>query len=217
MKCKYCYNHCIKAGKQRNGAQKWYCKQCLKYQLAHYKNKAYGQNINQDIIDHLKEGCGIRSISGLLKISVRTVSSRILKISRVVKRPPILLGKEYEMDEIKTFVERKTKYIWVAYAIQKDTKEVVDFVVGRRTKKTLHKVIETLLLSKAKRIFTDKLNIYKSLIEDKIHSTKNRGTNYIERNHLTIRTHLKRLNRRTICFSRSIVMLTACFRIYFWS
>lgn len=217
MECKYCSNDCIKAGKQRNGAQKWYCKHCLKYQLAYYKNKAYGQNINQEIINHLKESCGIRSIARLLEISTGTVCARILKISKNIKRPHILMGKEYEMDEIKTFVKRKTKHIWVAYAIRKDTKEVIDFVVGRRTKKTLNRVIETLLLSGAKRIFTDKLNIYKSLIEDKIHSTKNRGTNYIERNHLTIRTHLKRLNRRTICFSRSIAMLSACLRIYFWS
>ena len=52
--------------------------------------------------------------------------------------------------------------------MRKDTKEVINFTVGRRTKRTLNTVIETLFLSKAKRIFTDKLNIYKSLIEDRM-------------------------------------------------
>ena len=120
------------------------------------------------------------------------------------------------MDEIRTFVKKKTRSIWISYAIRRDTKKVVAFVVGRRTKRILSVVLKTLSLARAKRILTDKLNIYRSLVEKKIHSTTIRGTNHIERNHLTLGTHLKRLNRRTICFSRSIAMLTACLRIYFW-
>ncbi|HEX2845848.1 MAG TPA: IS1 family transposase [Chitinophagaceae bacterium] len=41
--------------------------------------------------------------------------------------------------------------------------------------------------------------------------------NHIERNNLNLRTHLKRLSRRTICFSKSITMLEACLKIYFWN
>ena len=214
--CKYCEGYLIKHGLSPSGGERYKCKACSKTQMKVYKNKACAGIIDQEIVDHLKEGCGIRSISRLLYISISTVSKRILKISKTIKPPHIFLGKEYEMDEIKTFVQRKTKHIWVAYAIQKDSKQVIAFVVGRRTKRTLNVVIETLILSKAKTIFTDKLNIYKSLIDQNIHSTNNRGTNYIERKHLTIRTHLKRLNRKTICFSRSTAMLAACLKIYFW-
>ena len=42
-----------------------------------------------------------------------------------------------------------------------------------------------------------------------------RGTNHIERHNLTIRTHIKRLTRRTICFSRKAIMLYAVLKIYF--
>ena len=34
--------------------------------------------------------------------------------------------------------------------------------------------------------------------------------------HLNFRTHLKRLNRRTICFSRSNEMLASVVKIYLW-
>ncbi|MBX9732877.1 MAG: IS1 family transposase [Chitinophagaceae bacterium] len=57
---------------------------------------------------------------------------------------------------------------------------------------------------------------YRYLIPKEIHSTKYRGINHIEQKNLSIRTHLKRLNRRTICFSRSLVVLNAVLRIYFW-
>jgi IS1 family transposase len=57
---------------------------------------------------------------------------------------------------------------------------------------------------------------YRFLIAKKLHSTCLHATNHIERKNLTIRTHLKRLNRKTICFSRSLVLLTAILKIYFW-
>ncbi|WP_188464902.1 IS1 family transposase [Marivirga lumbricoides] len=38
----------------------------------------------------------------------------------------------------------------------------------------------------------------------------------MERKNLSLRTHLKRLNTRSICFSKSKVMLIACLTIYFW-
>ena len=49
------------------------------------------------------------------------------------------------------------------------------------------------------------------------HKTSLYGTNHIERNNLTIRTHIKRLTRRTICFSRNVDMLYATLKIYFWA
>ncbi|MFC7346918.1 IS1 family transposase [Chryseobacterium zhengzhouense] len=40
-----------------------------------------------------------------------------------------------------------------------------------------------------------------------VHSTKRFQTNSIERMNLNIRTNLKRLNRRTICFSKNSLIL----------
>lgn len=111
----------------------------------------------------------------------------------------------------------KTNFIWLVYALEKESKKVVSFNVGKRTNKTLSRVVDTLKLSNAKKIFTDGLKNYKYLIESNVHAVKRHATNHIERNNLTIRTHLKRSNRRTICFSRSYVMLDAILRIYFWA
>ena len=101
--------------------------------------------------------------------------------------------------------------------MEKDSKNVVSFNVGKRTNKTLSRVVDTLKLSEAKRIFTDKLKNYRYLIDEKLHSIKRFGTNHIERKNLTLRTHLKRLNRRNICFSKSSLILISVLKIYFWS
>lgn len=215
--CIHCRGTLIKYGYTRNKKQRYQCKLCKKTQVKNYHSNAYLPTINQQIIEHLKEGCGIRSISRLLRISTTTVIRKIIAISGPLKPPYFVKGKEYEMDEIRTYIGKKTRQIWIAYAIQKDTKEVVDFRVGRRTNRTLKGVLKTLFFAEAKKISTDKLNSYRSLIDGKVHCTKYKGTNYIERKHLTLRTHLKRLNRKTICFSRSAAMLTACLKIYFWT
>lgn len=123
----------------------------------------------------------------------------------------------YEVDEMRTFYKSKTRLLWLVYALRTDTKQVADFSVGTRTAKTLKRVIDTVLLSGAEKINTDKLHLYRYIIPANIHHTQRYGTNNIERKNLNLRTHLKRLNRRTICFSKSITILVACLKIYFWS
>jgi len=141
----------------------------------------------------------------------------IKRIAAKIKKPAIILRQAaVEVDELKTYVGRKKNQYWIAYALSRQTGKVVDFIVGKRTKRTLTVLTDALLLAKADRMYTDKLVIYRTLIPKLIHKPGGRLTNHIERNNLNLRTHLKRLSRRTICFSRSAVMLTACLRIYFW-
>lgn len=214
--CNYCNNILIKHGKSSSNKTRYRCKSCKKTQVENYSYKAYSPNLNQNIVSLTKEGVGIRSTARLLKISTTTLLSRLISIAKTIKQPTIVKGRMFQVDEMRTYIKRKTKLIWIVYALDQKTKNVVSFNVGRRTNKTLKSVILSLELSKAKMIITDKLRNYKFIIKKEIHSTKFRGINHIERNNLSIRTHLKRLNRRTICFSRSLIVLNAILRIYFW-
>ena len=215
--CPSCYSSkIVKNGKTKTKKQQYFCKNCNKRFLDFYTYQAYRYGINNDIIALTKEGAGIRSTARLLKISPTTLLTRIITIAKKVVQPSIPKGKIYQVDEIRTYVIRKDKLIWIVYALEKQTKNVVSFNIGRRTNQTLKKVITSLELSEAEKIITDKLKKYKFLINPEIHSTKFRGINHIERKNLTLRTHLKRLNRKTICFSKSVVILNAILRIYFW-
>lgn len=214
--CPYCQGMPIKNGFSPSRKQRYLCKGCNKSFLSSYKNLGYQHHIPLAVKSLLKAGCGIRSISGLLGISVNTVLHKIAGIASRIKKPLVAFGKAYEMDELRTFIQRKDKPVWIAYAMRLDTGEVIDFKVGCRSNKTLGSVIDTLLLAVPKVIHTDRLINYKTLIPSALHKTKAHGINHIERRNLTLRTHLKRLSRKSICFSRSKVMLEACLRIYFW-
>jgi insertion element IS1 protein InsB len=106
--------------------------------------------------------------------------------------------------------------IYIIYAINKDSRRIVDYVIGRKNKENTGKLVNKLMALSPKRIYTDKLNIFAGLIPSSIHRSFRYRTNRIERKNLTLRTHLKRLSRKTICFSKSIAMLEACLRLYLW-
>jgi insertion element IS1 protein InsB len=210
------HSELVKNGKTRYGHQRYKCRICGKTLAKYYLYKAYEYDTNSRITNLLKEGVGIRSTSRLLSISANTVIRRIVLIAKSVRKPMIETQQTYELDELRTYVGNKKHLSWIAYAIRKDTKEVVDFNIGRRSNEMLGKVINTLLNADARKVYTDKLINYKYLLPEKLHSTKLYGINHIERKNLTLRTHLKRLARKTICYSKSLTVLTASIKIYFW-
>lgn len=215
MNCKTCFSTCIKNGFQTNGKQRYYCKNCKLNQQKVYRYCAYFPNTTLLIHKLLINSCGITDISRVLSISRNTVTKRILAIANKVKKPVLFeVHQTYEMDELS--VKVNGKWFFAAFAINRKTKQVIDFVVGGRTNVNLSKVINRVLLLNPKRIYTDGLPQYKTLIPKEVHKTERYQTNRIERYNLNLRTHLKRLNRKTICYSKSITMLSAILRIYFW-
>ncbi|WPO78015.1 IS1 family transposase [Flavobacterium sp. KACC 22761] len=215
-KCENCGEKCNKDGFQSNGVQRYKCVYCQKKQQANYTYNAYKNNINEKIIILTKEGLGIRSTARVLNISTTTVLKKICLIAENIPRPVIKIGKTYEVDEMRSYLKKKSNLIWIVYALERESGKVVSFNVGNRTNKTLEIVLTTLKLSNPKAIYTDNLKNYKYLIPSEIHKTVKFGTNNIERKNLAIRTHLKRLNRRTICYSKSKKVLLSILKIYFW-
>jgi len=216
MYCTSCNEACVKRG-LRNNIQQYYCKMCCKYQRAQYLRNRITAATKTNLIALHKEGLGIRSIARYFKMSASSVVRFIMKVAGKLGKP---LANEphrrYEVDELCTYIGNKVNRIWIAYAYCRESGSVVDFVIGTRSKMSLQPLIDVLLHSAPKTIFTDKHQTYTTLIPKSIHSTERRSTNHIERMNLTLRTHLKRLNRRTICFSKSVAMLQACLMIYFF-
>jgi len=216
FQCLKCNSICIKHGKTLSGKQRYRCKQCGKTALETYTYKAYYSSTSKNIVHLLREGSGIRSIARLLCISTSTVIKKILITAGQIHKPYVPMNKTYEMDEMKTYVLCKRRQLWIAYAIEKQTRRVVDFSIGYRNNRTLLRVISTLILADAKKIYTDGFKNYRFLIPATKHKVSPFGTNHIERMNLNLRTGLKRLQRKTICYSKSTKMLEACLKIWFW-
>ena len=216
--CPFCNSpKIIKNGHTKTNKQQYFCKNCHKRFLDFYTYQAYKPNTNHLIIVLTKEGMGIRSICRILCISATTLLRRYIQIAKRVKYPVIITNQEYEVDELRFYLRKKTNPMWLVCAFSRNKGQVISFYIGKRNSTTLGAVTKTLVHSKATKIFTDRFPGYRFLIPTQIHFTKKYSTNRIERQNLNIRTHLKRFSRKTICFARSAAITSAILKIYFWT
>jgi len=217
MECKNCKGLCIKKGCQ-NRRQRYYCEICKLYQLKTYVYPRCNTQVEELIVKLNNEGVAISGIARITGFSKSHIVNKIRQIAERITAPVLQECQQtYEVDEMHAVVKGKGRQCYITYALNKVTKQVIDFVVGGRTRENIGKVIDSLMPFNPKKICTDHLRVYNGLVEKDIHVSNRYQINHIERFNLTLRTHLKRLCRRTICFSRSSEMLDCCLRIYFWS
>jgi IS1 family transposase len=217
MKCNYCNSEKIVKKGKRGVKTRYLCNSCNKSFQDKYTYTLYNSKDDWWIKSLNANSVGIRSIARILRYSTGTILRRILYLSSKVTKPIYYERNQvYEVDELWTFVgtNKPSNYAWVSYAINRYTGNVIDIVVGPRTKVNLEKVIYTLKSLSPKKIITDKNPSYPNLIVPYDHDTKRYANNKIERNNLNFRTHLKRLSRKTICYSKSLKMLQACVLLY---
>ena len=108
-----------------------------------------------------------------------------------------------QMDEHWSYVANKKNQRWLFYAWEPRYQKVIVHVFGRRTKKTLRKLIRLISGYKFKFYCTDNWKPYGAELSAQSHVVSKKLTQSIERTNLTLRTRLKRLACKTICFSRS--------------
>lgn len=160
-------------------------------------------------------GSGIRDISRVLKVSINTVLKTITQQAAQIDEPVVPARvTELEIDEMWSFVGKKENPCWLWYAFDAARKKVVCWQLGRRTDESCRRLLSKLRDCQVMRYCTDELETYQKLLPPARHWIGKDGTQRIERNNLNFRTHLKRLQRETICFSKSEAMHYAVTKLY---
>jgi insertion element IS1 protein InsB len=113
---------------------------------------------------------------------------------------------EAEVDEMWSFVGKKQEQRWLWHAIDHWTGTVLAYVFGRRTDEVFAQLKALLEPFGIRHFHTDDWGAYGRHLEPEVHTPGKWNTQQIERKHLRLRTRLKRLVRKTICFSKSIEM-----------
>ena len=90
------------------------------------------------------------------------------------------------------------------YAWEPQLRRIIAHVFGRRSTETLKKLLKQLRAFKLSYYCTDNWKPYTLNLANEKHVIGKRFTQRIERHNLTLRTRLKRLARKTICYSRSV-------------
>ena len=97
---------------------------------------------------------------------------------------------------------KKEHQRWLWSAIGAATGCVLAFAFGRRTKETLEKLLSKLDVFNIRTYYTDDLEAYSSLLPQEKHVVGKKHMQKIENRFLSTRTRVKRLARKTICFSK---------------
>ena len=97
---------------------------------------------------------------------------------------------------------------WLWHAINHESGEIVAFVFGTRENEVLWTLLGMLysLNVEIVKVYSDDKFAYHDAIPKDVLQTGKRNTQKIERKHLTFRAILKRLSRKTICYSKSLEM-----------
>jgi insertion element IS1 protein InsB len=109
---------------------------------------------------------------------------------------------EAEIDEQWSYVGNKANPLWLWYAIDHTTNTVLAYVLGKRKDEVFQSLKARLEPDNLVRYYTDDWGAYQRHLESDKHEVGKRNTQKIERKNLNFRTWIKRLNRKTICFSK---------------
>jgi IS1 family transposase len=163
-------------------------------------------------------GSGIRDTSRVLGVGKNTVISTLKdRASEVVPVNPhigfqtlaveirqlIDSAMNVQTDEQSSYVGNKTHQRWLWYAIDAATGAVLSFVLGPRTDAVFEKLYNQLKCFNIKTYYTDDWGSYSKYLPPEKHIIGKQGTQKIENKNLNFRTRIKRLARKTICFSKS--------------
>ena len=112
-------------------------------------------------------------------------------------------GLSIEMDEMWSFCHDKSQQVWLWWAIDHETNTPLAYVFGTREHKYLDELLKLLEPYSIKTVYADHNYAYKDKISENRLITGKKDTQQIERDHLIFRTRIKRLARKTICFSKT--------------
>ncbi len=111
-----------------------------------------------------------------------------------------------EIEEMWRFVKSNAQQRWLWHAIDHLTGVVLAYVFGSRADAVFVELQKLLKPFGLGHFYTEAAGVYDRHLPATPHTIGKAHTQQIERKHLTLRTRIKRLTRKTICFSQSVFM-----------
>ena len=102
-----------------------------------------------------------------------------------------------------SYVRSKANPRWLWHAIDHHTGTVLAYVFGRRQDDVFLKLQQLLAPFGITKFYTDGWGAYERHLAAEQHQVGKENTQKIESKHINLRTRIKRLVRRTLCFSKT--------------
>ncbi|HHI1181505.1 TPA: IS1 family transposase [Escherichia coli] len=190
------------------GRDRLRCRDCHRVFQFTYTYQARKPGMKELITEMAFNGAGVRDTARTLKIGSNTVIRTFKKLApkRITSSPVAHADVAFicELDEQWSYVGSKARQHWLGYAYNTKTGGVLAYTFGPRTDQTCRELLALLTPFNIGMLTSDDWGSYGREVPKNKHLTGKIFTQRIERNNLTLRTRIKRLGRKTICFSRSV-------------
>ena len=196
----------VKNGKKKTGIQNIHCKACgLQFQEEYLYWGA--DHKNKDLLKRmLLRGSGVRDCAVVLGISTSCVLRYILRMGKASEiRPKRNCYHLVQIDEQWSYVGGKQKKVWLLYAICKQSGEILAANWGKRDKKSIKALLKKLQGVEIDFYCTDYWKAFGQVLPKEKHIIGKKYTKKIEGINTWFRTRLRRLTRRTVCFSKKLL------------
>ncbi len=209
-----------KNGHIHNGKQNHRCKQCGRQFVQNLDKKNILESEKTLIEKSLLERMPLRGICRVFDVSLTWLLGFIVNLYENTPDHlnilPICSGKgviiqalEAEIDEAWSFVQNKDNKQWIWIALDSQTKQVIAFYVGDRSKESAKVLWDRIpeLYKENAHFYTDLYDSYEGVIPKSRHHAvpKQAGkTNHVERFNGIMRGRISRLVRDSLSFSKKV-------------
>ena len=119
-----------------------------------------------------------------------------------------------ETDETRSFYRDKSHEVWLRRAAEHKANAPLAFAFGTREHQYPDELLTLPEPFNIGKVYADGNFAYGAKIAPENPATGKKDTQHIERNHLTLRSRVKRLARKTICFSKKLNIVIQLENIY---
>ncbi len=161
MQCPHCHSQQTRKSGMIKEKQRYHCRECGRYFQGFYEHKGYHPGVKRICLNMYLNGMGLRGIERVTGIHHTTIINWVRESEAQLTEDeegekPVLA----ELDELQTYVGKKTHKIWVWTAVDHYFPGILAITVGDRSGKTFSKLWQRIQAWRCRRYITDGYCVY---------------------------------------------------------
>lgn len=214
MKCPKCSSSKIFKNGYRRGKQCFRCRKCGRQFVLNPKKQPYPL-IKQLCLKMYLNGMGLRGIERVTEIHHTTIMNWIKDAGLDLPDAPedSEIPEITEIDELQTFIGNKKNKVWLWTVVNHWKPGIILWAIGDRSSSSFQILWSTIKCWHSFWYVTDGWKVYPGFIEPEDHLVCKTYMTRVEGENTRLRHYLARLHRKTLCYSKSLEMLSYSVRL----
>ena len=197
MHCPKCKSSQKKKNGFRRGKQSYRCKNCGCQYVENPQPRGYSNEVKQLCLKMYLNGMGFRALA--LGNGDEPQDDEIPEIT--------------EIDELQTVVGNRKNRFWIGSVVNHQKQGIILWNIGERSHESFKPIWQIIKCWHSFFYVTDGWKVYPMYIEPEDHLVSKTYMTRVEGENTRLRHYLARLHRKTLCYSKSLLLLKYSLRL----